>query len=30
VVEVVKGVKVVHRGKDTVVMTNEPALDWKL
>lgn len=30
VVEFVKGGKVVHRGKDTVVMTNEPALDWQL
>ncbi|MFM7392839.1 MAG: linear amide C-N hydrolase [Cyanobium sp.] len=30
VVEVVNGVNVVHRGKDTVVMTNEPALDWQL
>lgn len=28
--EVVNGVKVVHRGRDTVVMTNEPALDWQL
>jgi choloylglycine hydrolase len=30
VIEFVKGVKVVHRGKDTAVMTNEPPLDWQL
>ena len=26
----VKGVKVLHRGKANVVITNEPALDWQL
>jgi penicillin V acylase-like amidase (Ntn superfamily) len=26
----VNGVKVVHRGKDAAVMTNEPPLDWQL
>lgn len=30
VIEFVKGVKIVHRGKDTAVMTNEPPLDWQL
>jgi len=30
VVEFVDGVKVVHRGKDSAVMTNEPPLDWQL
>ena len=30
VIEFVNGVKVVHRGKDSAVMTNEPPLDWQL
>ena len=30
VIEFVNGRKVVHRGKDTAVMTNEPSLDWQL
>lgn len=30
VIEFVNGAKVVHRGKDTSVMTNEPPLDWQL
>ena len=30
VIEFVKGVKVVHRGEDSAVMTNEPPLDWQL
>lgn len=30
VIEFVKGSMVVHQGKDTDVMTNEPPLDWQL
>ena len=30
VIEFINGVKVVHRGKQTAVMTNEPPLDWQL
>lgn len=30
VIEFVKGVKVVHRGQESAVMTNEPPLDWQL
>lgn len=30
VIEFVKGSMVVHQGKDTNVMTNEPPLDWQL
>jgi choloylglycine hydrolase len=30
VIEFVNRVRVVHRGKDSVVMTNEPPLDWQL
>ncbi|BBL74136.1 linear amide C-N hydrolase [Methylomagnum ishizawai] len=30
VIEFVNGAKVVHRGKDSSVMTNEPPLDWQL
>lgn len=30
VIEFVNGVKVVHRGQDTAIMTNEPPLDWQL
>lgn len=30
VVEFVNGVKVIHRGKDTAIMTNEPPLGWQL
>lgn len=30
VIELVNGIRVVHRGKDAAVMTNEPPLDWQL
>jgi penicillin V acylase-like amidase (Ntn superfamily) len=30
VIEFVNGAKVVHHGNDSVVMTNEPALEWQL
>jgi choloylglycine hydrolase len=30
VIEFIKGAMVVHQGKETAVMTNEPPLDWQL
>jgi penicillin V acylase-like amidase (Ntn superfamily) len=30
VIEFVNGIKVVHRGNDSAIMTNEPSLDWQL